>query len=88
MCDGIVWSRVHAGREMKDAGKYIDTYENITVTYLTHPECPLPPEKVKAVVDTIKKRLTKDIVKNLFVFRFQNVLDNLKRIKIYRQMPL
>ena len=88
MCDGVVWSRAHAGREMADARDYMDTYEKITVKYLTHPECPLPADKVKHVLSILKKRLQRDTLKNFIALRFKNCFDNIKRLKIYKRVTV
>jgi glycosyltransferase involved in cell wall biosynthesis len=49
MMDGLVWTRRHANREMRDFRKYFPVYEKIRIHYLTHPHCPLEQKQINQI---------------------------------------
>ncbi|MBV4357843.1 glycosyltransferase family 2 protein [Pinibacter aurantiacus] len=65
MPQGIVWYRKHGEQEMNSFKKYIQTYEEVKVKYLTSASCPLDQEIRSSLVRKQNTSSIKKIAKKL-----------------------
>lgn len=85
MPHGVVWYRKHNEQEMTSYRKFIEAYESIKVSYLKSESCPLEKHVSFDILRRERVRIRKNIVKALMNFRYFEFLDNVKKIKAYKE---
>jgi glycosyltransferase involved in cell wall biosynthesis len=83
MPHGIVWSREHDGQEVKSRHEFIGKYEEISVKYLSSPDCPLGAKERKDILRRMKKARVVQFVKALLKLRTKAVKDNWNCLRLY-----
>ncbi len=86
MPHGIVWYREHHEQEMNNYRKYLEVYEIIKLKYLLQESCPLDRTSVKIVIKQNRYLLKKGIFKGLLTLNKNLVLDNLIKLKVYKNV--
>jgi hypothetical protein len=84
MPDGIVWYREHSEQEMNSHRQFVTSYEGVRMKYLTHPECPLPPDTSRKAIRKRKRALMRTILGHAIRFRFAYAADNIKALSFWK----
>lgn len=83
MPQGIVWYREHGEQEINSFFNYIETYDRISVGYLTSPECPLEKEAVAKIVRKNKRDRTLELLRATLKLRPAEIKSTWARLQLY-----
>ena len=83
MPHGIVWYREHGEQEIKSYAQYVESYEKISLHYLTSPECPLGKDIVDGIIRRKRQAQNLALVKAAVKLKFAGMKTIWKRRKIY-----
>jgi hypothetical protein len=83
MPQGIVWYREHGDQEIKSFSKYIETYDRISLQYLTLPECPLDKQAVAKILRKNKRDRTLELLKATIKLRPGEIKSLWARLQLY-----
>lgn len=83
MPHGIVWYRKHGEQEIKSYSQYIESYEKITLHYLTLPDCPLGKELVEGIIRKKRRAQNLALLKAAVRLKAAEVRNIWKRLKLY-----
>jgi len=88
MPQGMVWYRSHEGQEVTDFRDYINVYEAIKIKYLSASDCPLDPSTSSFLLAREKKKIKRNILRNVLGFDFETLKINLRNLGYHNGKPL
>ncbi|HUB59791.1 MAG TPA: glycosyltransferase family 2 protein [Puia sp.] len=83
MPQGIVWYREHGDQEIKSFFQYIETYDRISLQYLTLPDCPLDKQVVAKILRKNKRDRTLELLKATIKLRPGEIKSIWARLQLY-----